>query len=186
MLNKELARGIAMPKPVKEISSNSPVLFTNKIKTTKVVKPLVHIVNDNGKPRHFTPAAQEWYNSIYNYNPNYIKSLPVADLGMMKLLKGYFSSELRKTTGKGERKGKRIRRMSTKKIFVGKGEVKHSNDKAIVTFYIHNAERLFLDRAIFLPYRALYNPARPLVQNVLTNKDKVKITYNRILSFKEF
>ena len=77
--------------------------------------------------------------------------------------------------------------MSTKRIFVGKGEVKHSNDKAIVTFYIHNAERLFLDRKITLLSRALYDPARRLIRNVYKNKDKiVRVTYNRILSFKEF
>lgn len=166
---------------------NPPVLFAKKIKTIKLVKPLTHIESDTGKTRHFTPAAQEWFNSIYNYNPNYIKALPVADLGLMKLLKGYFSSELKRILPKTKRLPARIRRMSTKKIFVGKGEVKHSNDKAIVTFYIHNAERLFLDRAIVLLSRALYNPARPLVRNIYTNRSKqVRITYNRILSFNEF
>lgn len=174
-------------KPENEILSNLPVLFSKKVKTVKVVKPLIHIESDSGKPRHYTPAAQEWYNSIYNYNPNYVKALPVADLAMMKLLKGYFSSELKKTLAKTKRLPARIKRMSTKKIFVGKGEVKHSNDKAIVTFYIHNAERLFLDRAIALLSRALYNPARPLIRNIHKNKHKqVRITYNRILSFKEF
>jgi hypothetical protein len=115
----------------------------------------------------------------------------VADLAMMKLLKSYFSSELKKTLANKHLplspREKRIRRMSTKKIFVGKGEIKHSNDKAIVTFYIHNAERLFLDRAIALLSRALYNPARPLVRNIHKNKHKqVRVTFNRILSFKEF
>lgn len=112
---------------------------------------------------------------------------------MMKLLKSFFSSELKKTKktlGKTKHlplspREKRIRRMSTKKIFVSKGEVKHSNDKAIVTFYIHNAERLFLDRAITLLSRALYNPARPLTRNIHKTK-QVRITYNRRLSFKEF
>lgn len=178
---------MAISKPENETLSNLPVLFNKKIKTVKLVKPLIHIESDSGKPRHYTPAAQEWYNSIYNYNPNYIKALPVADLAMMKLLKGYFTSELKKTLGKTKRLPARIKRMSTKKIFVGKGEVKHSNDKAIVTFYIHNAERLFLDRAIALLSRALYNPARPLIRNLHKNKHKqVRITYNRILSFKEF
>ena len=168
-------------------AKNSPVLFTKKIKTIKLVKPLTHIESDTGKTRHYTPAAQEWFNSIYNYNPNYIKSLPVADQSLMKLLKGYFSSELKKILPKTKRLPARIRRMSTKTIFVGKGEVKHSNDKAIVTFYIHNAERLFLDRAIVLLSRALYNPARPLMRNIYRNKSKqVRITYNRILSFNEF
>jgi len=168
-----------------------PVLFNKKVKSIKIVKPLIHIESDSGKPKHYTPASQEWYNSIYNYNPNYVKALPVADLAMMKLLKSYFSSELKKTLANKHLplspREKRIRRMSTKKIFVGKGEIKHSNDKAIVTFYIHNAERLFLDRAIALLSRALYNPARPLVRNIHKNKHKqVRVTYNRILSFKEF
>jgi len=29
------------------------------------------------------PAAQEWYNSIYTYNTNYIKSLPIADKNLI-------------------------------------------------------------------------------------------------------
>jgi hypothetical protein len=33
--------------------------------------------------RHFTPAALEWSNSIYVYDHNYIKSLPVADKHLM-------------------------------------------------------------------------------------------------------
>lgn len=184
-----------MPKPINESSKNMPVLFNKKVKIIKSIKPLIHIESDSGKPKHYTPASQEWYNSIYNYNTNYIKALPVADIATMKLLKSYFGSELKKTwksekgnegtEGKGGRE-RRIRRMSSNKIFVGKGEVKHSNAKAIVTFYIHNAEKLFLDRAITLLSRALYNPARPL-RNINKNKHKqVRITYNRILSFKEF
>ena len=177
---------------------NLPIMFAKKIKAVRLVKPLNHITNDSGKTRHFTPAAQEWHNSIYNYNPNYIKALPLADLAMIKLVKGYFSSELKSSSNPHEDQDqanqkdlphvpKRIKRMSTKKILVGKGEVKHSNDKAIVTFYIHNAEKLFLDRAIALLSRALYNPSRPLTKYTQINKNKQeKIIYNRILSFKEF
>lgn len=189
MLNKDFP---TTPNIGNNKSSNLPRLFDKKIKAIKVIKPLTRIVNDTDRSRHFTPAAQEWYNSIYNYNPNYLKALPVADLSMMKLLKAYFNSELKETLTKTKglikpNSNKRIKRMSTKRIFVGKGEVKHSNDKAIVTFYIHNAERLFLDRKITLLSRALYDPARRLIRNVYKNKDKiVRVTYNRILSFKEF
>ena len=191
-MNKNFAQAVHTSKPENKNLSNLPVLFSKKVKTIKAVKPLTHIESDSGKPRHYTPAAQEWYNSIYNYNPSYIKALPVADLAMMKLLKSYFSSELKKTSANNKHlplspREKKIRRLTTKKILVGKGEVKHSNDKAIVTFYIHNAEKLFLDRAIALLSRALYNPARPLIRNIHKNKHKqVRVTYNRILSFKEF
>lgn len=168
-------------------NNNLPVLFSKKSQKTSIIKPLTHINNDTGKTRHYTPAAQEWFNSVYNYNPNYIKSLPVADINLMRLLKAYFSSELKENLPKTKRLATRYRRHSTKKIFVGKGEIKHSNDKAIVTFYVHNAERLFLDRAISLLSRLLYNPARPLTKYTHTNMHKKeKITYNRTLSFKEF
>lgn len=186
ILKKKIALALDTSKPENEYLNNMPLLFSKKVKTIKIVKPLTHIENDSGKPRHYTPASQEWYNSIYNYNPNYVKALPVADLALIKLLKSYFSFELKNTVSKTLR-GKFIRRMSTKKIFLGKGEIKHSNDKAIVTFYIHNAERLFLDRAITLLDKALYDPARPLTRSIYKNKYKqVKVTYNRILSFKEY
>ena len=43
--------------------------------------------------KHFTPAAQEWFNSIYAYNQNSIKSLSIADKNLMFLLKSYFNSK---------------------------------------------------------------------------------------------
>ena len=168
-------------------SKNLPVLFSKKSKITSVIKPLTHINSDTGKTRHYTPAAQEWFNSVYSYNPNYIKSLPVADISLMKLVKAYFKSELKEILPKTKRLATRYRRHVTKKIFVAKGELKHSNDKAIITLYVHNAERLFLDRAISLLSRLLYNPARPLTKYTYTNMHKKeKIIYNRTLSFKEF
>jgi hypothetical protein len=105
----------------------------------------------------------------------------------MKLLKAFFSSKLKKTLVKTKRMPVRLKRQSTKNIFLGKGDIKHNNDKAIITFFVHNAERLFLDRAIFLLNRALYKPLRPLIRYLHTNKHKqVRVTYNRILSFKEY
>ena len=50
--------------------NNSPVLFNTKIKKL-VIKPLKHIYSDTGKSKHFTPAAQEWFNSIYSFNKNF-------------------------------------------------------------------------------------------------------------------
>lgn len=47
------------------------------------------------KYRHFVPASQEWYNSIYTYNKNYPKTIPVADILLMKLFKCYFNYGIR-------------------------------------------------------------------------------------------
>ena len=59
------------------LDQNLPILFDKKSKTT-ISKQLNYIKSDTGKTRHYTPAAQEWYNSIYSYDSNYIKTLPAA------------------------------------------------------------------------------------------------------------
>ena len=51
----------------------SLILFDKKSKTT-ISKQLNYIKSDTGKTKHYTPAAQEWYNSIYSYDSNYMKT----------------------------------------------------------------------------------------------------------------
>ena len=46
--------------------------------------------NINGETRHYPPATQEWFNSIYLYNKNHIKPLPVVDNTVNNILKSYF------------------------------------------------------------------------------------------------
>jgi len=68
-----------------------PFIFTLRKKNKSPIKTISYINNETGKRRHFTPAAQEWSNSIYSYNKNYIKLLPSADKNVTKLLKSYFN-----------------------------------------------------------------------------------------------
>ena len=165
---------------------NTPVLFNKKSKQN-LVKPLSHINSDTGKTRHFTPAAQEWFNNIYSYNPNYTKSLPVADTNLMKLLKSYFNFQINHKLLKTKRIATRYKRLSTKRIFVGKGELKHTSSKVIITFYVHNTEKIYLSKAIYLVNKAMFNPEKPLKMYI--NKDinnKEIISYNRPFTLKEF
>ena len=43
----------------KDLNSNTPVLFNQKIKKITPRKEFNIIINDTGRTRHFTPAAQE-------------------------------------------------------------------------------------------------------------------------------
>jgi len=63
--------------------------------------------NDIGQTRHYPPANQEWFNSIYAYNKNTVKSLPIADKLTTKLIKSYFNLYSRKLEKK--LKSRRIR-----------------------------------------------------------------------------
>jgi len=60
---------------------------------------------------------------------------------------------------------KRYRRISAKKIFVGKGELKHTNSKVIITFYVYNTEKLSLKREYKKLYNSLYT-TKYLPQNL--------------------
>jgi len=174
---------------VKQITENNvPILFNKKSKKI-LFKPLTYIKNDTGKARHFTPAAQEWFNSVYSYDTNYIKSLPVADKNLMTLLKNYFNLQLNKEFFKPKTKPMQIRfkRLSTKKVFVGKGDLKHTSDKVIITFYVYNTEGMFLSSYLNLLQKGLFYQNRVLKK--YTNKDingKIITTYNRKFDLPEF
>lgn len=95
------------------------------------------------KPRHYPPANKEWYSSIYAYNDNVTKLLPVADKVVLKLVKSYFNFYSRRLEKKIKSRLLRIRarKLSTNRILVSKAELKHTNDKVIVTIYVYNRQK---------------------------------------------
>lgn len=100
---------------------------------------------DLGIITHYPPANKEWFNSIYAYNKNTLKSLPVADKVVIKLIKSYFNFYSRKLEKKIKikRLRTRIRRLSTNRIFVSRAEFKHTNSKVTVTVYIYNRQKKY-------------------------------------------
>lgn len=98
--------------------------------------------NDLGLTRHYPPANKEWFNSIYAYNKNTSKLLPIADKVLSKLTKNYFnlySVKLEKKI-KSRRVRKWSRRLSTNRILISKAELKHTSDKVIITIYVYNRQ----------------------------------------------
>jgi hypothetical protein len=152
---------------------STPVIF-NKLLKKSSIKKLDYISSDTGRIRHFPPAAQEWYNSVYNYDTRYIKNLPVSDKTLMKLLKSYFNMYIDERTVKSKSLDMLLRRRSAKKIFIGKGELKHTNSKVIITFYVHNTEKLSLKREYINLYKSLYSPKK---RCVILYKGEKAITY---------
>ena len=182
----------------KKSKLSTPAIFNKKIKKTSIRK-IDYISSDTGIHRHFTPAAQEWYNSGYSYNYNNIKKLVSSDKSLMKLLKSYFNMYIdNRAVTKIKSKALDIlrRRRSSRKIFIGKGELKHTNAKVIITFYVHNTEKLSLKREYLRLYKSINIPRKNLVKyiakdkNIITNfediMDNENIKYNRPYTSNEF
>jgi hypothetical protein len=178
------------PTPQYEVLNNefnTPIIFKKKINKS-AIKPLHYINNDTGIIRHYPPAAQEWFNSVYTFNKTYTKLLPVADKNLMNLLKSYFNLFLNHKVMKTKRIANRYRRLSAKKVFVGKGELKHTNNKVVVTFYVYNTEKLYLKNITNKLFRSLYYPNKELIKYVTFDRISGKrlVTYNRPFTLEEF
>jgi len=82
----------------------------------------------------------------------------------MSLLKSYFNIHLSKKILKMKTKPMQMRfkRLSTKRTFVGKGHLKHTSNKVIVTFFVYNTEGMFLSGAVEAMYIAAISPKKAL------------------------
>jgi len=88
----------------------------------------------------------------------------------MNLLKGYFSMFISHNTLNTKYISKLYRKRSPKKIFVGKGELKHTSTKVIITFYVYNTERISLKREYKQLYLSLFSPKKKYIVMKKGNK----------------
>jgi len=144
-------------------------MFNARLKKNKTQKvKLENNYNYIGKPRHYPPANKEWFNSIYVYNNNTIKLLPTTDKVTLKLVKSYFNFYSRKLEKKIKSRRLRIRgrRLSTNRILISRAELKHTNDKVVVTIYVYNRQKQYYFNKI-IRIAAL--------DNLVPNRIKIKI-----------
>src|ERR1700730_4267000 len=65
---------------------------------------------------------------------------------MLTILKIYFNMFIDHKVLNTEFVDMLYRRRSSKRIFIGRGELKHTNSKVIITFYVYNTEKMSLKR----------------------------------------
>jgi len=158
--------------------NNKPLIFSKKLNDNNRTIPLTIVKNTLGPIRYFPPATQEWFNSVYAYNNNYIKNISVADKNLSRLIKSYFNLYLSKNLLYRKRILTRFRRLATNKIFISKAELKHTSNKVVITLYVYNEERRRLLNRLKRIERVLF-PNNTLVS------DKVKKSIFLLLSLKK-
>ena len=159
-----------------KLKIESPLIFTKKANNKPKTIPFNFIVNTSGPTKHFPPATQEWFNSVYTYNNNSMKNLSMADKNLSRLVKSYFNFYFTNKIIKSKRLAIRFRRLATRKIFVSKADVKHSNSKIIITLYVYNQEKRYLNRNI---KRLMYTifPSNIIIYYKNLWKDKLPLSY---------
>ena len=111
------------------------------IKKTNINKP--HNFENTDSLKHFPSSTRYWDNSIFSYNNNALSLIPNISKLAIKFIRNYFYLYNTKIENKIRRKKiyNRRRKLSINRIFLSKGEFKHTNNKVIITLYIYNKQK---------------------------------------------
>lgn len=93
--------------------------------------------------KHYPCSTREWNNSIYVYNKNALNVIPQTAISSIKLIRSYFNIynfELERKI-RINRLLRRLRKLSSNRIYVSNGEFKHTNDKVVITLYLFNRQK---------------------------------------------
>ena len=127
----------------------SSKIYNNNLKRSGAAKTILlkKKIGDIGITKYLPSFSKEWKNTIYSYNKNTLKNIPVNDLNINKIIKGYFNLYFKdnKYTGSKFILLKR-RRNLLRRIHVSNAEIKHTNNKAIITLYTLNREKNVLKK----------------------------------------
>jgi Mitochondrial ribosomal protein (VAR1) len=158
-----------------------PLIFTKNLKDNCKTTPYNKIISTLGTMKYFPTANQEWFNSIYTYDNNYIKNMIIANKILGRLIKSYFNLHFNNKLIANKRIITRFRRLATNKIFVSKAELKHTSSKVIITLYVYDEEKRILANRIKRIETILFSSSSKFLfdslekKNLLSLKDKLNI-----------
>ena len=100
--------------------------------------------------KHHPASVREWNNSIYVFNKNTLDLIPQATELATKLIKSYFNLYNLKLERKirSNKLLRRLRKLSSNKIYVSNGEFKHTNNKVVITLYLFNRQKFNIEKKI--------------------------------------
>ena len=113
-----------------------------KLSTTNIQSSYV------GNTKYLPPVSKEWKDSVYAFNKNNIKNVPIYDIKINEIIKNYFNLYFKPKFIFNKVIAYKKRYLSLNKIFVSKAEIKHTNNKAILTVYVYNREKISLLKKI--------------------------------------
>jgi len=173
-------------------------IFSKYIKNNNKIIPFKIKTSDIGNTRYFPPVSKEWKNSIYVFNPNILKNFPMYDININSLIKNFLNLQFNyKFLFK---KYYKLKSSSLNKIYASKAEIKHTNNKAIITVYVYNREKISLLKNIKRLNESFYNKVKLLVyqnkkifgvynpenSNILYNKSIKVLLYNNIKLLRKY
>jgi len=175
-----------------ERKAQSLTIFNKFIKNNSKLIPFNVKKNSTGETRYFPPFSKEWKNSIYVFNLNNLKNLPLYNININTLVKNYFNLYFNHKFINNKFRSPRIKRLSLNKIFVSKAEIKHTNSKATITIYTYNREKRVLLKKIKMIKNLFYKKIFSLLykgdklSQSLARKTILTLLHKELILFRRF
>ena len=123
-------------------------IFTDNLNNNSKTIALKNKVGDIGKTKYLPSFSKEWKNVVYAYNKNNLKNIPMNDVNTNKIIQSYFNLYFKDHKYIGSKKFVLLKRRRNflRRIYVSNAEIKHTNNKAIITLFIVNREKKLLKK----------------------------------------
>jgi hypothetical protein len=121
-------------------------IFNNNLNNSSRTIPLKNKVGDIGKIKYLPSFSKEWKNIVYSYNKNNLKNIPMNDININKIIQSYFNLYLKDHKYVGSKKFILLKRRRNflRRIYISNAEIKHTNNRAIITLFTINREKKIL------------------------------------------
>ena len=165
---------------------NKTTIFNNNLKKNSSKTIGFNTKKDTiGNSKYLPAFSKEWKNTVYSFDKYTVSNLPVITENVNKILKSYFNLFFKnhKTLNMPFILLKR-RRNFVRRIFTSDAEIKHTNDKVVITLYTLNREKKLLKYKYFMTIRKLLNYSNRLKLQYYNNILKLynylnwKLPYN--------
>jgi hypothetical protein len=154
------------------LKNNSKIL---KLRTNK---------ENIGNTKYSPSFSKEWTNTIYSFDKNKLRNLPIDTLNINKIIKSYFNLffKYEKAINTNKFILRKRRRNFLRRIFLSNIEIKHNNNKVIITVYTFNKEKNLLKEK-YMKINNIIN--KKLIQRFFVlYKRNINQIYNTLTSYK--
>jgi hypothetical protein len=160
----------------------TPSIFGKKLNNINKSRFLKENEDRLEKIKHYSPSNKEWLNSVYAFNSNSIKNLPIYHNILVDFIESYFNLFFKENRRKSKRMILRWKRLSVKRIFFSKPEIKHTNDKINITIHVYNEQKRFLLAKLMMILNSLNSPISLKNFNTFLQKKYTKDDFLKIKS----
>lgn len=167
-------------------------IFLKSLNKNSRIAPFNTRVAEVGKTKYLPSYSKEWSNTIYAYNKNTMKNLPSNYANINKIIQSYFNLYFKTSKFVGSKFiTLKRRRNLLKRIYVSNAEIKHTNNKAIITLFTLNKEKKVLYNKFGMInqglinfyanlYKACYSTNLKKIHEILSAKDSLLFVPEKI------